>query len=90
MEDLRAAIGFGLRQPGVRPRPVLLARQSRGGFLSIIYAGLHPVDVSGVISFVGGWTANWCNCAFNIQRLAKAGAGAKAPQLWLHADNDRY
>ncbi len=44
----------------------------------------------GVISFVGGWTADWCNGAFNTRRLAEAGAGAKAPQLWLHADNDRY
>ena len=90
VEDLRAAIGFGLRQPGVRPGSVLLAGQSRGGFLSIAYAGLHPVDVSGVISFVGGWTADWCNGAFNARRLAEAGAGAKVPQLWLHADNDRY
>ena len=90
VEDLRAAISFGLQQPGVRPGPVLLAGQSRGGFLSIAYAGLHPADVSGVISFVGGWTADWCNGAFNTQRLAEAGAGARAPQLWLHADNDQY
>ena len=90
VEDLRTAIGFGLRQSGVRPGPVLLAGQSRGGFLSIAYAGLHPAEVLGVISFVGGWTADWCNGAFNAQQLAEAGAGAKAPQLWLHADNDRY
>ena len=90
LEDLRAAIGFGLQQPGVRPGPVLLAGQSRGGFLSIAYAGLHPTEVAGVISFVGGWTADWCNGAFNTWRLAEAGAGAQAPQLWLHADNDRY
>lgn len=44
----------------------------------------------GVISFVGDWTADWCNGAFNTRRLAEAGAGAKAPQLWLHGDNDRY
>ena len=90
VEDLRAAIGFGLRQPGVQPGPVLLAGQSRGGFLSIAYAGLHPAEVLGVVSFVGGWTADWCNGAFNTRRLAEAGAGARAPQLWLHADNDRY
>ena len=69
---------------------MLLAGLPRGGFLSVAYAGLHPADVSGVISFVGGWTADWCNGAFNTRRLAEAGAGAKAPQLWLHADNDRY
>ena len=90
VEDLRTAIGFGRQRQGVRPGPVLLMGQSRGGFLSIVYAGLHPADVSGVISMVGGWTAEWCNGAFNTERLAKAGAGARAPQLWLHADNDRY
>ena len=90
LDDLHAAMGFGLRQPGVRPDPVLLAGVSRGGFLSIAYAGLHPMEVSGVISFVGGWTADWCNGDFNTQRLAEAGAGAKAPQLWLHAENDLY
>ena len=90
LEDLRVAIDFGLRQPGVRAGPVLLAGQSRGGFLSIAYAGLHPAEVSGVISFVGGWTADWCNGSFNTRWLAEAGAGAKVPQLWLHADNDRY
>ncbi len=90
VEDLRAAISFGLRQPGVRPGPVLLAGQSRGGFLSIVYAGLHPAEVAGVISFVGGWTADWCAGAFNTRRLAEAGAGAAAAQLWLHGDNDGY
>ena len=90
LEDLRAAIRCGQRQPGVRPGPVLLAGQSRGGFLSIVHAGLHAADVAGVISFVGGWTADWCNGAFNTERLTEAGAGAKAPQLWLHSDNDRY
>lgn len=90
LQDLRDAIGFGRRQPGVRPGPVLLAGQSRGGFLSIAYAGLHPTQVAGVISFVGGWTADWCNGRFNTHHLAQAGAGAAAPQLWLHGDNDGY
>ncbi len=90
VEDLRAAIAFGSRQPDVQAGPVLLAGQSRGGFLSIVYAGLHPADVSGVISFVGGWTADWCNGAFNTRTLAAAGSRACPPQLWLHGDNDSY
>lgn len=90
VEDLHATIRFGLAQPGVRAGPVLLAGQSRGGFLSIMYAGLHPAAVSGVLSFVGGWTAERCNGAFNIECLAQAGANAWARQIWLHADNDSY
>ena len=90
VEDLRSAIAFGIRQPGVQAGPVLLAGQSRGGFLSIVYAGLQPTEVSGVISFVGGWTADWCNGSFNTRTLAAAGAGQGPQQLWIHADNDGY
>ena len=90
MEDLTAAIRFGLAQPGVQPAPVLLAGQSRGGFLSIVYAGLHPTEAAGVISFAGGWTADWCDSGFNTRQLAEAGTKARRPQLWLHADNDSY
>jgi hypothetical protein len=32
-----------------------MAGISRGGILSITYAGMHPREVSGVINFVGGW-----------------------------------
>ncbi len=77
VEDLRTAIAFDLRQRGVQPGPVLLAGQSRGGLLSIVYAELHSMEMLGVISFVGGWTADWCNGdAFNTRTLGTAGAGA--------------
>ena len=88
VEDLESAIAYGQKLPGVRPGPVLLAGQSRGGFLAMHYAGLKPGEVMGVVNFSGGWypygpvtTPYYAN--------AGRGAGSKVPQLWLYADNDR-
>jgi dienelactone hydrolase len=88
VEDLESAIAHARKLPGVQPGPVLLAGQSRGGFLAIHYAGLKPSEVMGVVNFSGGWypygpvtTPYYAN--------AGRGAGAKVPQLWLYADNDR-
>ena len=88
VEDLDSAIAFGRTLPGVKPGEVLLAGQSRGGFLAMHYAGLKPGEVMGVVNFCGGWypygpvtTPYYAN--------AGRGAAAKVPQLWLYADNDR-
>jgi pimeloyl-ACP methyl ester carboxylesterase len=42
VEDLESAIAYGPQLRGVRPGPVVLAGQSRGGFLAMHYAGLKP------------------------------------------------
>ena len=88
VEDLKSAIAYGIKLPGVRPGPVLLAGQSRGGFLAMHYAGLKPGEVTGVVNFSGGW---YPNGAVTTPYYANAGRGAaaKVPQLWLYADNDR-
>ncbi len=88
VEDLESAIAYGRTLPGVKPGKVLLAGQSRGGFLAMHYAGLKPGEVMGVVNFCGGWypygpvtTPYYAN--------AGRGAGANVKQLWLYADNDR-
>jgi dienelactone hydrolase len=88
VEDLESAIAYGRQLPGVRPGPVLLAGQSRGGFLSMHYAGLKPGEVLGVVNFSGGW---YPYGPVTTPYYANAGHGAadKVPQLWLYADNDR-
>jgi dienelactone hydrolase len=88
VEDLESAIAYGRTLPRVQPGPVLLAGQSRGGFLSLHYAGLKPGDVMGVVSFSGGW---YPYGPVTTPYYANAGRGAagKVPQLWIHADNDR-
>jgi dienelactone hydrolase len=88
VEDLESAIAHGRRLPGVRPGPVLLAGQSRGGFLAMHYAGLRPSEVMGVVNFSGGW---YPYGPVTTPYYANAGRGAadKVPQLWLYAANDR-
>jgi dipeptidyl aminopeptidase/acylaminoacyl peptidase len=41
--------------PFVDPTRVVIGGQSRGGILSIAYAGQRPEQVKGVVNFVGGW-----------------------------------
>jgi dienelactone hydrolase len=86
--DLESAIAYGRKLPNVRPGPVLLAGQSRGGFLSIHYAGLKPGEVMGVVNFSGGW---FPSAPLTTPYYANAGRAAadKVPQLWFYADNDR-
>jgi len=88
VEDLESAIAYGRQRPNVRPGPVLLAGQSRGGFLSMHYAGLKPGEVIGVVNFSGGW---YPYGPLTTPFYAKAGQSAanKVPQLWLYADNDK-
>jgi dienelactone hydrolase len=88
VEDLDSAIAFGHKLPGVRPGPVLLAGQSRGGFLAMHYAGLKPSEVMGVVNFSGGW---YPYGRVTTPYYANAGRGSadKVPQLWFYADNDR-
>ena len=44
------------RQPWADASRLLMAGTSRGGFLSVVYAGERPQRVKGVVNFVGGWT----------------------------------
>ena len=67
---------------------LLLAGQSRGGFLAMHYACLKPGEVMGVVNFSGGW---YPYGPVTTPYYANAGRGAadKVPQFWLYADNDR-
>ncbi len=54
IEDLESAVAYGRQLRGVRPGPVVLAGQSRGGFLAMHCAGLKPGEVMGVVNFSAG------------------------------------
>lgn len=90
-EDLYAAVTALRKRPDVSNHPVLLAGQSRGGMLSIAYAGRHPEHITGVINFVGGWMGELCgNAAVINQTLARQGASLKTPTLWVYGADDLY
>lgn len=91
LEDLDAVIEYVKTKTYVDPTRIILAGQSRGGFLSVVYAGRHPGKVAGVLNFAGGWWGEHMPAAdFNVTQFRQAGRTAKVPMLWLYAGHDSY
>jgi len=90
-EDIGAAIAVLRQRPDVAPSRVLIGGQSRGGILSVAYAGMHPDQIFGVINFVGGWMGTHCDTASRLNgTLFVRGARFDRPTLWLYGDHDRF
>ena len=91
LEDLGAAIAALQRRPDVAGGTILLGGQSRGGALSIAYAGMHPEQVVGVLNFVGGWKSDGATSAGEINgTLFRRGGTFPRPTLWLYGRGDSY
>ena len=90
ISDLGAVIKSLKQRPDVKDTTVLLAGQSRGGILSVAYAGVRPDQVSGVVNFVGGWLGG-CDTAEEVnQTLFKKGADFPKTTLWIYGDDDLF
>ena len=77
--------------PFVDRARVVIGGQSRGGVLSIAYAGAHAAQVKGVINFVGGWNGSRCQHAEAInQSLFVRGARYPGETIWLYGDEDLF
>ncbi|WP_245490247.1 MULTISPECIES: prolyl oligopeptidase family serine peptidase [Rhizobium] len=64
---------------------------SRGGILSIAYAGMRPNTFRGAINFNGGWLGRGCpNHEIVNPSLFERGAAAGISTLWLHGSHDQY
>jgi pimeloyl-ACP methyl ester carboxylesterase len=91
LADIAAAVETLRQRPEVARQPILMAGVSRGGILSIAYAGMYPGEVARVINFVGGWMGEGCGDAGEINRtLFKRGGGFPHPTLWLYGNHDRF
>lgn len=91
LDDVEAAVKELLRRPDVSRRAILIGGNSRGGILSVAYAGMHPEQILGVINFVGGWISEGCAFADQInQTLFKRGASYGGRTLWLYGEHDKY
>jgi dienelactone hydrolase len=92
IEDLDGVFDFLLSQPYVDTYNILLSGISRGGYLSVIYAGKgkHRSDVKGVINFVGGWMGEKCGTDLNSPGYAQTGKATKLAMLWLYSEGDSY
>lgn len=91
LRDIEAAMGAILTMPFVDPTRVVIGGQSRGGILSVAYAGQHPRQVKGVINFVGGWNGARCPIAATInQSIFVRGARYPGDTIWLYGDEDLF
>src|SRR5262247_3072519 len=68
LRDVEAAMRAIVAMPFVDRTRMVIGGQSRGGILSIAYAGGHPEQVKGAINFVGGWNGTRCQLAAFINR----------------------
>jgi len=91
LRDVEAAMGAILAMPFVDRTRVVIGGQSRGGILSVAYAGGHADQVKGVINFVGGWNGSRCQHATAInQSIFVRGARFPGDTLWLYGDEDPF
>jgi dienelactone hydrolase len=89
LRDIEAAMAAILTMPFVDRDRVMIGGQSRGGILSVAYAGRHPEQLKGVINFVGGWSGRRCATDVN-QTLFVRGARYPAETLWLYGEGDPF
>jgi dienelactone hydrolase len=91
LRDMAAAMDAILAMPFVDRDRVIIGGQSRGGILSVAYAGQHPAQIKGVINFVGGWLGAGCPTASTInQGLFQCGARYPGDTLWLYGVGDPF
>ena len=91
LRDIEAAMGAIITMPFVDGNRVVIGGESRGGILSVAYAGQHPEQVKGVINFVGGWLGFGCKTASTVnQEIFKRGARYPGDMIWLYSDPDRF
>jgi dienelactone hydrolase len=91
LRDIAAAMEGILAMPFVDPDRVVIGGVSRGGILSVAYAGRHPEQVKGVINFVGGWLGTGCPTAGAVNRaLFTSGAHYPGETIWLYGDKDPF
>jgi dienelactone hydrolase len=89
--DLDAVVAHVRTRPDVDQRRLLVGGVSRGGVLSVAYAGMRPDAFLGVVNFVGGWMGDRCVNAVQInQTLFRRGAAFRQPVLWLYGDKDPF
>ena len=89
--DLDEVVAHLKERPEVLPKQMIIGGQSRGGILSVVYAGTRPDVFNGVINFVGGWMSDSCDNPELINTVSfERGANYTKDTLWLYGMNDPF
>jgi len=91
VEDLDAVMRHLRERSDVDQSRLAIGGASRGGILSIAYAGMRPATFQGAINFNGGWLGRACTSHEVVNpRIFERGAPAGISTLWLHGSFDQY
>jgi len=91
VEDMDAVVRHLRERPDVDQSRLVIAGVSRGGILSIAYAGMRPGIFRGAVNFNGGWLGRGCaNHEIVNPAIFERGASAGISTLWLHGTHDQY
>jgi len=91
VEDIDAVVHYLRERSDVDQDQLAIGGVSRGGILSIAYAGMRPNTFRGAINFNGGWLGRACPSHEIVNpSLFERGAPAGIPTLWLHGSYDQY
>ncbi len=91
LADIDAAFAALRQRPDVKISPVMIGGMSRGGVLSVAWAGRNPQRAHGVVNFVGGWLGEGCGDA-DEANAALFAEGGPYPRdtLWLYGADDPF
>jgi dienelactone hydrolase len=91
VEDVDAVVRHLRERSDVDQSRLVIAGVSRGGILSIAYAGMRPAIFRGAVNFNGGWLGRGCaNHEIVNPAIFERGAAAGISTLWLHGTHDQY
>jgi pimeloyl-ACP methyl ester carboxylesterase len=91
LSDVDAVMAHLQTREDVDPQRMLIGGVSRGGILSVVYAGTRPGRFAGVLNFVGGWVGDRCSHADDINPGSfKRGGPFGKPMLWLYGESDPF
>jgi dienelactone hydrolase len=91
VEDLDAVVRHLRGRSDVDQSHVVIGGVSRGGILSIAYAGMRPATFQGAINFNGRWLGRGCATHEIVNpAIFERGAPAEISTIWLHGSHDQY
>lgn len=91
VEDMDAVVRHLRARSDVLQDQLVIGGVSRGGILSIAYAGMRPHVFRGAINFNGGWLGQVCPAHESVNpALFERGAPSGISTLWLHGSHDQY
>ncbi len=91
-DDTRALLSKVVQRSDIDPSKIVLAGQSRGGFLSLALAAEQIPGVVGVINLVGGWHGEPCpsGSAYNNNKFSQFAKEIRVPILSYYGTNDAF